>query len=193
MSSQPKTYLTPDEYLAAERRNEYKSEYIDGEMVAMTGASRKHNLVAVNITREISQQLRGRPCELYTNDMRVRIPARGYAYPDLVVVCGEPQFEDDDLDTLLNPTLIIEVLSESTERYDRGRKFGFYRTIESLAEYVLVAQDEYRIEQYAKQPDGRWLLTDHRSPEDSVEMASIQCTFALREVYEKVDLTQASQ
>jgi Uma2 family endonuclease len=189
MSSQPKTYLTPEEYLAAERRNEYRSEYIDGEMVAMTGASRKHNLIAVNITREISRQLKGRPCEAYASGMRVRIPARGYTYPDLVVVCGEPRFEDDHLDTLLNPTVIIEVLSDSTERYDRGRKFGFYRTIESLAEYVLVAQDEHRTEQYAKRPDGRWLLTDHRSPEDVVELASIRCTLALGEVYEKVALS----
>jgi Uma2 family endonuclease len=188
MSSQPKTYLTPEEYLAAERRNEFKSEYIDGEMVAMTGASRKHNLIAINIAGGLHHQLRGRPREAYMSEMRVRIPSRRYTYPDLVVVCGEPQFEDDYLDTLLNPTLIIEVLSESTERYDRGRKFGFYRAVESLAEYVLIAQDEYRIEQYAKQPDGRWLLTDHRSPEDSVELASIQCTLSLLEVYEKVNL-----
>jgi Uma2 family endonuclease len=189
MSSQPKTYLTPDEYLAIERRNEYKSEYVDGEMVAMTGASRRHNLIAVNISRDISQQLRGRPCESYSGDMRVRIPTtRAYMYPDVVVVCGDPQFEDDYVDTLLNPTVLIEVLSESTERYDRGRKFGFYRTIESLSEYVLVAQDELRVEQYAKQPDGRWLLTDHRSPEDVVELASVECTLKLSDVYEKVSL-----
>jgi Uma2 family endonuclease len=187
MSSQPKTYLTPEEYLAAERQNEYKSEYLDGEMVAMTGASRRHNLVAVNITGELHRQLRGRPCETYANDMRVRLPStRVYTYPDVVVVCGEPQFEDDYLDTLLNPTLIVEVLSESTERYDRGRKFGFYRTIESLAEYVLVAQDEYRVEQYAKQTGGRWLLSDHRSPEDVVELTSVGCALGLRDVYEKV-------
>ena len=189
MSSQPKTYLTPEEYLAIERRNEYKSEYVDGEMVAMTGASRRHNIIAFNIANALGPQLRGRPCEGYPSDMRVRIPTtRAYMYPDVVVVCGEPQFEDDYVDTLLNPTVLVEVLSESTERYDRGRKFGFYRTIESLAEYVLVAQDECRVEQYTKQPDGRWLLTDHRSPEDSVELASIQCTLRLSEVYEKVAL-----
>jgi Uma2 family endonuclease len=189
MASQPKTYLTPEEYLVIERRNEYKSEYIDGEMVAMTGASRRHNLITVNIAREISSQLRGRPCEGYISDMRVRVPsARDYTYPDVVVVCGEPQFEDDYVDTLLNPTVLIEVLSDSTECYDRGRKFGLYRTVESLAEYVLVAQDEYRVEQYVKQPDGRWLLSDHRSPEASVELASIQCALMLSEVYEKVTL-----
>src|ERR1700755_2039651 len=189
MSSQPKSYLTPEEYLAVERRNEYKSEYIAGEVGAMIGASRRHNLINVNIAGEIGRQLRGHSCEVYASDMRVRVPStRTYLYPDVVVVCGEPQLEDDYLDTLLNPTVLVEVLSESTERYDRGRKFGYYRTIESLAEYVLVAQDECRVEQYSKQPDGRWLLTDHRSPEDVVELASIQCTLKLREVYEKVVL-----
>lgn len=190
MSSQPKTCLTPGEYLAAERRNEHRSEHIDGEMVAMTSASRRHNLITINLGREISLQLRGRPCEAYANDMRVRIPERGYAYPDVVVVCGEPQLEDDHLDTLLNPTVIIEVLSESTERYYRGRKFGLYRTVESLAEHVLVAQDECRVERYVRQADGRWMLSDHRSPEDTVELASIGCALALRDVYEKVALPE---
>lgn len=192
MISRPKTtYLTPEEYLAVERQNEYKSEYIDGEMVAMVGASRRHNIIGVNITRELSQQLRGGPCEIYANDMRVKIASRreyAYTYPDVVVVCGEPQFEDGHLDTLLNPTVLIEVLSESTERYDRGKKFSFYRAIESLAEYVLVAQDEYRVEQYVRQQDGRWMLSDHRSLENVVELASVQCNLALREVYEKVSL-----
>ncbi len=187
MSLQPTTYLTPEEYLASERKASYKSEYIDGVMVAMTGASRQHNLIAFNITREISQQLRERPCEGYASDMRVRVPStRLYTYPDVVVVCGEPQFEDDYVDTLLNPTLIIEVLSESTELYDRGKKFGLYRTIESLAEYLLVAQDECRVEQYVKQPGGHWLLSDYHSPEDTVELISIQCRLALSEVYDKV-------
>lgn len=192
MTSRPKiTYLPPEEYLAIERQNEYKSEYIDGEMVAMTGASRRHNIIGVNITRELSQQLRGRPCEIYANDMRVRIVSRreyAYTYPGMVIVCGEPQFEDGHLDTLLDPVVLIEVLPESTERYDRGKKFGLYRTIESLAEYVLVAQDEYSIEQHVKQAGGRWLLSDHRSPADVVELTSIQCTLALREVYEKIVL-----
>ena len=187
MSSQPTTYLTPEEYLALERKAEFKSEYIDGEIVAMTGASRKHNLVVVNITSEIRQQLKDRSCEAYCNDMRVRIPlSRLYTYPDMVVVCGEPQFEDKEFDTLLNPTVIIEVLSKSTELYDRGKKFSFYRTLESLAEYLLVAQDERHIEQYVRQSDGGWLLSEHRSPEDLVKLTSIQRSFELREVYDKV-------
>lgn len=189
MSSQPKTFLTPEEYLAIERKAEYKSEYFNGEMFAMTGASRKHNLIALNIAGEFRQQLKGKPCETYVNDMRVRIPATGlYTYPDVVVVCDEPEFEDDFVDTLVNPTLLVEVLSESTESYGRCRKSGYYRTVQSLAEYLLVAQDEYKVEQYVKQPEGRWLLTDIRSPEGIVELTSVPCTLALKEVYDKVAL-----
>ena len=185
MTSQPKTYLTPEEYLSIERQNEYKSEYIDGEMVAMVGASRRHNIITFNLAKALGRQLEGRPCEGYVNDMRVRIVSKreyAYTYPDVAVVCGEPQFVDGQLDTLLNPTVLIEVLSESTEKYDRGKKFGLYRTIESLAEYVLVTQDECKVEQYVKQSDGRWLLSDHRSLDDVVELASVQCSLALREV-----------
>jgi Uma2 family endonuclease len=189
MSSQPKTFLTPEEYLAVERKAEYRSEYFNGEMFAMTGASRKHNLIALNVAGECRQQLKGQPCEAYVNNMRVRIPATGlYTYPDIVVVCGEPEFEDDFVDTLINPTLLVEVLSESTESYDRGKKSGCYRTIQSLAEYLLVAQDEYKVEQYVKQPDGRWLLTDIRSLEGVIELASVPCVLALKEVYDKVTL-----
>src|SRR5215213_3669301 len=161
MSTHPKSYLTPEEYLAIERRSETKSEYFNGEMFAMVGASRKHNLIAGNIFGELRQGLKGKPCEAYTNDMRVRIPATGlYTYPDVVVVCGEPEFEDEHIDTLINPTLVVEVLSDSTESYDRGKKAGFYRSVESIGEYLLVSQDEYRVEQYVKQTDDKWLLTD---------------------------------
>ena len=194
MTSQPKTYLTPEEYLDIERQNEYKSEYIDGEMVAMVGASRRHNIITFNLAGELHRQLEGRPCEGYVNDMRVRIVSKreyAYTYPDVAVVCGEPQFEDGHLDTLLNPTVLIEVLSESTELYDRGKKFGLYRTIESLAEYVLVTQDECKVEQYVKQSDGRWLLSDHRSLDDVLELASVQCSLGLREVYAKIVFPRA--
>jgi Uma2 family endonuclease len=189
MASQPKSYLTPEEYLAMERKAEYKSEYFAGEVFAMVGASRKHNLITANIIAALIQQLKRRPCELYPSDMRVRVPATGsYTYPDVVVACGEPEFEDDYLDTLLNPVVIIEVLSASTASYDRIKKFGYYRTIDSLNEYLLVAQDEYKIEQYIKQPDGRWLLADIKSLEATVEMPSIQCTLPLADVYDKVSL-----
>ncbi len=166
MSRQAETFVTPEEYLAYERRAEYKNEYFDGEIVAMTGASRKHNLIMTNVLGALWEQLRGKPCEVYPSEMRVRIPATNlYTYPDVVVVCGEPNFEDEHVDTLLNPTLIVEVLSKSTAAYERTVKFGHYRTLESLAEYLLVAQDEYHVAQHTKQPDGWWLLADIRGSE----------------------------
>jgi len=191
MSSQPKTYLTPEEYLATERQAEYKSEYLAGEVFAMVGASRKHNLIAVNILAGLGQQLRDKPSEVYTSNMRLRVPAIDlYTYPDVVVACNEPKFDDDYFDTLLNPILIVEVLSPSTASYDRTKKFGYYRKIESLAEYLLVAQDEHKIEHYVKQPDERWLLSDISSLEAKVELVSIQCTLNLADVYAKVELTE---
>lgn len=190
MSSQRKHKLTAEEYLAIERKAEVKSEFYDGEMFLMAGASREHNLITVNIAGELRNQLRGKPCETYTNDMRVLTPATGlYTYPDVVVVCGEPQFDDTEFDTLLNPTLIVEVLSRSTASYDKGGKFSDYRTVESLKEYIMVAQDRYAIEHHAKQADGRWVLTDVRGLERKVELESIHCTLDLREVYERVELS----
>ena len=187
MSQQLKSYISPQEYLRLERQAEYKSEYLNGEIFAMSGASRKHNLLTTNISTSLNQQLRGRPCEVYASDMRVKVTATGlYTYPDVVVVCGEPQLEDDYLDTLLNPPVLVEVLSKSTERYDRIAKSSYYRTLDSLAEHLLVAQDEIRLEQYVRQPDGQWLLYDYRSPDDVAELKSIGCTLALRDVYDKV-------
>jgi Uma2 family endonuclease len=187
MSTQIKAYVTPEEYLALERKAEYKSEYLQGEIFAMTGASHKHNLVAGNIFGELRQQLKGRQCEAYVGDMRVKVTATGlYTYPDVVVVCGDPKFEDDDVDTLLNPTLLVEVLSQSTERYDRIAKSSYYRTLDSLAEHLLVAQDEVRLEQYVKQANGQWLLFECSSLDKVVELPSISCALALRDVYDKV-------
>lgn len=188
-SVQTRSHLSVEEYLEAERRAETKSEYLDGEVFAMTGGSRRHNLVMTNLIREVSQQLKNRPCEVYPSDLRVHIPATGlYTYPDLVVVCGDPRFEDQELDTLLNPTLIIEVLSPTTEAYDRGKKFEHYRTIESLAEYVLVSQDAPRIEQYVRQEGGSWLLTATPGLDSRMILASVGCELALAEVYDKVSL-----
>ena len=186
MTSQPKTYLSPAEYLAIERQAAEKSEYFAGEMYAMTGASRKHNLITINTAAALLQQLKDNPCEVYASDMRVRVPATDlYAYPDVVVACDEPQFEDEHVDTLLNPLLIIEVLSPSTASYDRIKKFGYYRTISTLAEYLLIAQDEPKVEQYVRQADARWLLTDIALPEGIVELASIPCSLKLADVYHK--------
>ena len=154
MASQPKPSYTPEEYLALEREAEFKSEYIDGYIVAMAGASEPHNLRVTNTVRELSIQLKGRDCRVYSNDMRVDLRERKlFAYPDVVVVCGEPQFADDRRDNLRNPVVIIEVLSQLTESYDRGLKFIKYRRIESLKEYVLVAQGGALIEHYVRQPN----------------------------------------
>ena len=187
MSQQIKTFISPQEYLRLERQAEYKSEYLNGEIFAMTGASRKHNLITTNISSSINQQLKARPCEVYAVDMRVKVRATGlYTYPDIAVVCGEPQFEDDYIDTLLDPTLLIEVLSQSTERYDRIAKSSYYRTIDSLAEHLLVAQDEIRVEQYVRQPNGEWLLIEYLSLDSTAQLTSIDCFLVLSDVYDKI-------
>lgn len=191
MTSVPKPYLTPEEYLARERRAEYKSEYFKGEMFAMGGASREHNLIAGNLNRALGNQLLDRPCEVYQSDMRVKVGPTGlYTYPDVVVVCGQPQFEDAELDTLLNPTVLFEVLSVSTEDYDRGRKSAHYRTVPSLREYVLVAQRTCHVEQLTRQPDGRWLLSETDDLEGVLALPSIGCELKLRDVYAKVTFGQ---
>ena len=192
MSRQIKSYVTPKAYLRLERQSECKSEYVNGEIFAMTGASHKHNLVAGNIFGELRQQLKGRQCEAYVGDMRVKVTATGlYTYPDVVVVCGEPKFEDEHVDTLLNPTLLVEVLSQSTERYDRIAKSSYYRTLDSLAEHLLVAQDEVRVEQYVKQANGQWLLFECSSLDTVVELPTIGCSLGLSDVYDKVSLDEA--
>jgi Uma2 family endonuclease len=187
MAIQPDVYVSSQEYLALEKQAVYKSEYIAGTIVAMSGASRKHNLIVTNIVTSLVQQLRGRSCEVYANDMRVKMPASDlYVYPDVVVVCGTPQFEDSDLDTLLNPTLVIEILSQSTEFRDRGVKAQGYRLRDSLAEYLLIAQDGCHIEQYIRQADNQWLLVDFHALEETVNLSSIHCTLALHDVYDRV-------
>jgi Uma2 family endonuclease len=189
MSSQAQKHYTPEEYLARERQAPCKSEYHAGEVFAMAGASRWHNLIVTNVLRELSLQLKGRSCTTYPSDMRVKVSPTGlYTYPDITVVCGEAQFEDNQQDTLLNPTLIVEVLSESTEAYDRGGKFAHYRKLESLMEYVLIAQTKPHIEHYVRQPDTRWLLAEAERLPDTIHLPSIDCHLALAEVYDKVDI-----
>lgn len=156
MASQPEPFLTPEEYLALERRAATKSEYYGGEIVAMAGASWDHNLIPGDAYREIATRLRRSACQPVTNDMRVWIPSHSvYTYPDIVIVCGEPQFQDAAVDTLLNPTLIIEVLSPSTAAHDQGQKFAPYRSLPSLHEYLLITQNEPRLALYRRDPDGR--------------------------------------
>ncbi len=188
MSTQPKrSFLTPEEYLEIERRAEFKSEYYQGEMFAMAGAHEPHNIIASNIIRVLGNQLLERDCIVYPSDMRVKIlPLNKYTYPDVVVACGNRRFENDQNDSLLNPVLIIEILSESTEAYDRGKKFQHYQFIESLAEYILVAQDAIGVEQYVRQSDRTWMYYAYQNLDDVAKLESVGCELALKEVYVKV-------
>ncbi len=180
-------HLTPDAYLAIERAAETKSEYLDGEIVMMTGASREHNRIVANLIRTLGNQMIEQDCVVYPSDLRVRVSATGaYLYPDLVVTCGEEQYTDQQVDTLLNPRLIIEVLSHSTEARDRGRKFELYQTIDSLGEYLLVSQRPYRVEQYVRQTGNLWLYRSFQQADDVVKLATVECSLALQDVYIKV-------
>ncbi|MDT7687343.1 MAG: hypothetical protein QOE46_102 [Acidobacteriota bacterium] len=187
MSSQRKTLLTQEEYLVLERGSEVKSEYLAGEIFAMVGASKRHNLITSNIIRILGNQLLDRPCNVYPSDMRVKVsPIEKYVYPDVVVACEEENFDDAEKDTLLNPVVIIEVLSESTEAYDRGRKFEHYQYIESLTEYLLVSQDPSRIEQYVRQSNHEWRYSAYHTAEDILKISIIGCELILKDVYAKV-------
>ncbi len=187
MSAEPQRHLTVEEYLALERESETRHEYLDGEIFAMSGASREHNLIGTNIVGALHPQLKRSGCEQYANDMRVWIPSAGlYTYPDVVVVCDPPHFEDDERETLLNPTLIVEVLSPSTEDYDRGRKFAYYRSIPSLQVFVLVAQDRAHVEVFTRQPDDRWLLWETDDLDGTLELPEIGATLKMADVYDRV-------
>lgn len=178
--------FTPEEYLARERKALTKSEYRNGQIHAMPGASREHNLITVNISSELHFQFRERTCEVYSNDMRVKVSAAGlYTYPDVIVVCDEPCFDDTHFDVLLNPTVLIEVLSPSTAAYDRGEKFASYQKLDSLCEYVLISQDRVRVEHYLRQGDA-WNLTEFHSLADVFQLPSIGCELSLTAIYAKV-------
>lgn len=188
MATNPRTLLTEDEYLAFERRSEFKSEYLAGEVFAMTGASRNRNRIVTNIIFVLETQLRDRPCNVYANDMRVNVRrARHYAYPDVVVTCGEEVFADAELDTLLNPLVIVEVLSDSTEAYDRGKKFESYQNVESLTDYLLVSQHARRAEQFTRRGGRDRAYTEAHEPGESITIRSIGCELKLEDVYLKVE------
>lgn len=180
-------FITPADYLARERRSEVRSEYLNGRVYAMSGASREHNRITINLSAMLHSRLRGKPCEPFSGDLRVKVSPTGlYTYPDVIVACGESRFEDEHVDTLLNPTAIVEVLSDSTEAYDRGEKFAHYRALESLTDYLLVAQDRPRIEHFIRQPDSRWLYSVADGLDSQVEIATIDCVLPLAEIYERV-------
>ena len=190
MSANPKPeYISEEEYLEAEESSLEKHEYLNGQIRQMTGASEKHNNIAGNISAELHNQLKKSPHHVYQNNMRLYIEKEGiYTYPDVMVVCGKPEIKKyKNLDNILNPVLIVEVLSESTANYDKGAKFEQYRTIESFKEYLLVSQDAKQITRYTKQTDGSWILMDFIGDKTEIELTSIECVLRMEDIYAKVD------
>ena len=193
MSRPAEQFMTAADYLTTERQSQTKSEYLNGRIYAMSGASRNHNRITLNLGAMLRTRLRGKPCEPFISDLRVKVSPTGlYTYPDVVVVCGEPRFEDEQIDTLLNPQVIIEVLSESTEKYDRGDKFTHYRALESMSDYLLVAQNQPCIESFHRQADGSWIYSVAQGLEAQIDIAAIGCALRLEEVYERVVFAEAA-
>ena len=186
MSTQSKTLFSPEEYLELERKAEYKSEYYNGEIFAMSGGSRRHDWIATQLSRLIENHLEGSACTTHSANMRVLVQPKMYTYPDYSVTCEEPRYADDKVDTLINPSFLVEILSPSTEMYDRGVKATLYRDLPSLQELLLIAQDSYEIELYRREADGRWSIAKSTGLEASVELRSIGYTLQLRELYRKV-------
>ncbi len=187
MSTVPKHYLTAEEYLHRERKAEFRSEYFRGETFAMAGASANHNLIVLNAGASLRHELKKRPCRVYPSDLKLRVEATGlYTYPDLSVVCGEPQLESDHGDVLLNPVVLVEVLSDSTEAYDRGKKFEHYRTIPSLQHYILISQDRHSIDCFSRSDEDRWELSSCQALDGQIDLKAIGCQLAIAEVYDKV-------
>lgn len=189
MALQPIPRMTFDDWLATERAaREGRTEYVAGEVFAMAGGSEAHNLIVANVVGELRGQLKGRPCRVYPSDMKVRIPTADVgAYPDVMVICGERQFHDDRHDVVTNPRLIVEVVSDSTEAYDRGQKFAYYRRLESLRTYLLIAQDRVAVDLYQRHDDGRWTLQSFDALNAEMMLSSIDARLALVEVYDKID------
>nr|WP_320190676.1 Uma2 family endonuclease [uncultured Desulfobacter sp.] len=191
MTAQPqeKKRMTSAEYLAMERSAlNIKHEYFDGEIFAMVGAKVNHIRVNANLTRKIGNQFETNksPCEVLPNDMRVKIET-GYVYPDIVIHCGKAEFEDNEFDTLTNPIVILEILSESTEAFDRGKKFGFYQALPTLKEYILVSQDEYQVEQFTRSNNGKWEYQSYKSIDQVLKIESVNCELPLSEIYWNID------
>ena len=192
MSAQPQPRLTPEQYLELDRASEFRHEYYNGRMYLMPGGTHPHAIVIANLSRELGLALKPRPCIVTASDVRVRVSREGlYTYPDIVVVCGTPRYLDGHRDTVLNPVLLIEVLSPSTEAYDRGFKFAQYRMLESLQEYALVSQSEPRVEIFRRQASGEWLLSESAGMDAACRFDSVGCTVQVREVFDKVTFGEA--
>lgn len=183
-------FYTDEEYLAFEREAEEKHELVDGEIIAMAGASRRHNLINTNTTIALGNQLRGKNCELYANDMRVRMRKNRYSYPDVVVVYGEPQFADEEFDVLLNPTVVVEVLSESTRFRDKTEKLATFQKMKSIRECLLIEQDEPRIEHYIKQTPRQWLLKIYEDLDEIIYLESIECKISPADIYAQIEFEE---
>ena len=188
MASNAITKLTEEQYLALDRAAEIRSEFLDGEMIAMSGGSMRHSALQVNLIGELFAALGRSDRRAYTSDFRVRVSRRMYAYPDISVVCGKPLLADEHQDILLNPAVIFEVLSPSTEKYDRGIKFQRYRTIESLKDYVLVSQETMRIEHYTRGDADTWTFQDHHTLQAELKIGSIGISLPLSRIYDRVEL-----
>jgi Uma2 family endonuclease len=182
----PRIKMSPEEYLAFERASDEKHEYVDGEIFAMSGGTNEHSLLGSSIVRELGIALLDRPCYVHTSDMRIKVAASNrFFYPDVSVVYGAQVFGDEVRDSVLNPKVIVEVLSDSTERYDRGEKFAHYRRVESLQEYVLASQKEPLVEHYSRQADGVWLYRA-LGPGEQLVLPSLGCAIAVDRIYLKV-------
>lgn len=189
MSANPIVRMTPEEYLEAERKAEFKSEYYGGEVYAMAGGSYPHGIIIGNLCSELRQVLKGTSCIVTPTEVKLRVSGGLYTYPDIMVVCEEPRFADDQKDTLLNPTVIIEVLSESTEAYDRGVKSTKCRALDSVQEYVLVSQYQPRVERFGRLPSGQWLLSDCAGIDAICRFESLKCEIPMAEIYYNVKFT----
>jgi Uma2 family endonuclease len=192
-SAARKTRYTPSQYLILERDAESRHEYYDGYITAMAGGTLNHSRIGGNIFRQLGNQLEDRECEVFASDARLCVSPTGlYTYPDVMVVCGKPLVQDiEGVQSLLNASMIVEVLSRTTESYDRGKKFAHYRRLESLNEYVLVSQDQVLVERYTRRGDD-WVLSEFRELSDTLQLSSIDCAISLREIYAKVEFTDSS-
>jgi Uma2 family endonuclease len=186
MAAIPKTSVSQEEYLELERKAPNKSEYYDGEIFAMAGATKEHNKIVASIIIALGQHLRGKNCSIFPSDIRIHNTDNGlYTYPDVTIVCDKEEYIDDTFDTLLNPTIIFEVLSPATEDYDRGTKFKLYRSITSLQNYVIVSSTEYAAEVYTRNGD-TWVLTTAKNLTDHLHISAINYNFSLSDIYAQV-------
>ena len=188
MFERQKEYYTPEEYLALEETADYRSEYYRGEIFAMSGGSANHNRIARNVLTTLSIAFEDKPCEAFITDMRLLVKENGlYTYPDIMVVCGGLEFVEGRTDTLTNPIVIVEVLSQSTEGYDRGAKFELYRALETLQDYVLIDQAKVHVECFHKMKDGRWILTEFNELEATLQLEAVGVDISLSQIYRRVE------